>query len=100
MDMYGSREIFIVKFLNEQKSVPVGEPFPAAVYHRISGVYYGFFLCVLGMVMIVEGLPYFAFPESTKSWVRKIIEIPVGSLRKIGFILMIVGLLLVYIGKR
>lgn len=43
MDMYGSREIFIVKFLNEQKSVPVGEPFPAAVYHRISGVYYGFF---------------------------------------------------------
>jgi len=59
-----------------------------------------FFLCVLGMVMIVEGLPYFAFPESTKSWVRKIIEIPVVSLRKIGFILMIVGLLLVYIGKR
>jgi len=39
-----------------------------------------FFLCVLGMVMIVEGLPYFAFPEKMKSWIEKVIEIPDGSL--------------------
>ena len=32
-----------------------------------------FFLCVIGMVMIVEGLPYFAFPNKMKIWVRKII---------------------------
>ena len=25
-----------------------------------------FFLCVIGMVMIVEGLPWFAFPEKMK----------------------------------
>jgi uncharacterized protein YjeT (DUF2065 family) len=59
-----------------------------------------FFLCVIGMVMIVEGLPYFAFPESMKSWIKKIIDMPVGALRKIGLVLMIIGLLLVYMGKR
>ena len=27
-----------------------------------------FFLSVIGMVMIVEGLPYFAFPDQIKVW--------------------------------
>jgi uncharacterized protein YjeT (DUF2065 family) len=57
-----------------------------------------FFLCVLGMVMIIEGLPYFAFPEKMKLWVQKIIEMPDGALRKFGTVLMFTGLLLVYIG--
>lgn len=59
-----------------------------------------FFLCVLGMVLIVEGLPYFGFPEQMKSWVKKVQEIKVGSLRKLGLFLMIAGLFLVYLGRR
>jgi uncharacterized protein YjeT (DUF2065 family) len=59
-----------------------------------------FFLCVLGMVMIVEGLPYFGFPEKMKSWVQKVVEMPVGTLRRFGLTLMLMGLLLVYFGKR
>jgi uncharacterized protein YjeT (DUF2065 family) len=59
-----------------------------------------FFLCVIGMVMIIEGLPYFAFPEKMKSWVEKIIELPDGVLRRFGFVLMLLGLLLVYAGRR
>jgi len=59
-----------------------------------------FFLCVLGLVMILEGFPYFAFPEKMKVWVRKVLEIPDGSLRKVGFLLMAAGLLLVYMGRR
>ena len=59
-----------------------------------------FFLCVLGMVMIVEGIPYFAFPDKMKVWVRKVIEIPDMQLRRTGLILMGFGLFLVYIGKR
>ncbi len=58
-----------------------------------------FFLCVVGMVMIVEGLPYFAFPEKIKGWVLRISEMPEGALRRFGFILMLVGLGLVYIGR-
>ena len=59
-----------------------------------------FFLCVLGMVMIVEGIPYFAFPDKMKIWVRKVLEMPDLQLRRTGLILMGLGLFLIYIGKR
>lgn len=58
-----------------------------------------FFLCVIGMVMIVEGLPYFAIPQKMKFWVQKMVQIPEGQLRRFGLALMIVGLWLVYWGK-
>jgi hypothetical protein len=58
-----------------------------------------FFLCVIGMVMIVEGLPYFAFPNKMKTWVGKIILSPESSLRRFGLVLMALGLCLVYLGR-
>ncbi|MFP4225512.1 MAG: DUF2065 domain-containing protein [Desulfobacterales bacterium] len=58
-----------------------------------------FFLCVIGMVMIIEGLPYFGFPENMKAMMEKVLELPEATLRKFGFVLMILGLLLVYMGK-
>lgn len=57
-----------------------------------------FFLCVIGMVMIIEGLPYFAFPDKMKQLVEKLLEIEDRTLRRFGFFLMGVGLLLVYMG--
>jgi uncharacterized protein YjeT (DUF2065 family) len=59
-----------------------------------------FFLCVIGMVMIIEGLPYFAFPEKMKSWFNKILEMPDSALRRMGLVLMLIGLGLVYIGNK
>ena len=59
-----------------------------------------FFLCVIGMVMIIEGLPYFTFPLKMKTWVLKVAEMPEASLRRLGLVLMIMGLGLVYVGKR
>jgi len=58
-----------------------------------------YFLCVLGMVMVIEGFPYFAFPDKMKYWLEKILEIPDSALRKFGFVLMLAGLGLVYMGK-
>ena len=58
-----------------------------------------FFLCVIGMVMVVEGIPYFAFPVKMKGWVEKILEMPEGSLRRVGLVLMVSGVFLVYLGK-
>ena len=58
-----------------------------------------YFLCVVGMVMIIEGLPYFAFPEKMKYWVRKVLELPEGTLRRFGLVLMVMGMFLVYAGK-
>jgi uncharacterized protein YjeT (DUF2065 family) len=58
-----------------------------------------FFICVMGMVMVVEGLPYFAFPEKMKFVIQKVIEMPDKALQKFGFVLMLTGLFLVYLGK-
>ncbi|MCD6224650.1 MAG: DUF2065 domain-containing protein [Deltaproteobacteria bacterium] len=59
-----------------------------------------FFLCLIGMVMIIEGLPYFAFPAKMKLWVAKILDMPESALQKTGFILMLIGLASVYMGKK
>ncbi|MEE8430229.1 MAG: DUF2065 domain-containing protein [Candidatus Desulfatibia sp.] len=59
-----------------------------------------FFLSVLGMVMVVEGLPYFAFPEKMKLLIQQLLEMPESALRKFGFVLMLAGVGLVYMGKR
>jgi len=59
-----------------------------------------FFLSVIGMVLIVEGLPYFAFPDRMKTMMRKIQELPGGSLRIFGLVLMGSGLMLIYLGRR
>ena len=56
-----------------------------------------FFLCVIGMVMIVEGLPYFAFPDKMKATVQMILTLDTAILRRFGFFLMIAGLGLVYL---
>ncbi len=58
-----------------------------------------FFLCVIGMVMVVEGLPYFAFPVKMKRVIQKVLEMPEKALQKFGFVLMLVGISLVYLGK-
>lgn len=58
-----------------------------------------FFLCVIGMVMVVEGLPYFVFPDKMKPWLQKVMETPDSSLRRLGFGLMMAGLVLVYLGR-
>jgi len=57
-----------------------------------------FFLCVIGMVLVLEGLPYFAFPEKIKSLYVKIQEISDTNMRMLGFLAMAFGLLLVYFG--
>ncbi len=59
-----------------------------------------FFLCVMGMVMVVEGLPYFVFPEKMKTWMKKIEIMQEKSLRNLGLILMALGVFLVYLGRK
>ncbi|MBN1663532.1 MAG: DUF2065 domain-containing protein [Deltaproteobacteria bacterium] len=58
-----------------------------------------FFLCVIGMIFIIEGLPYFAFPEKLKIYLLKMVEIPDAYLRWMGLAAVILGLALVYVGR-
>ena len=53
--------------------------------------------CLIGLVLVVEGLPYFAFPDKMKKWMTMIQEIPDAHLRVIGFIGMCIGLVLAYL---
>jgi hypothetical protein len=59
-----------------------------------------YFLCVLGMVFIIEGLPYFAFPEKIKTYLQKLQELPNSMLRAMGAAAIILGLFLVYFGTK
>jgi len=54
----------------------------------------------MGMVMVVEGLPYFVFPEKMKTWMKKIEIMQEKSLRNLGLILMALGVFLVYLGRK
>jgi uncharacterized protein len=58
-----------------------------------------YFLCVMGMVLVVEGLPYLTFPDKLKTYLRKLTVIPDTALRIMGFVAVCIGLLLVYFGR-
>jgi uncharacterized protein len=55
-----------------------------------------FFLCLIGLVLIVEGLPYFAFPEKMKRWIAMMQDLPNAHLRAVGLAAMAIGLLITY----
>ncbi len=59
-----------------------------------------YFLCVLGMVMVVEGLPYFGFPDKMRQFIRFIDEQDDSTLRIMGGVLMFIGLLILFIARR
>ena len=59
-----------------------------------------YFLCVMGMVFIVEGLPYLVFPEKLKPYLIKISTLSDFTLRVIGISTIIFGLILLYFGRR
>ncbi len=59
-----------------------------------------YFICVIGMVLVVEGLPYFAYPSKIKAFLLKLPEIPDNRLRLFGIAAITVGLVLVYFGTR
>ena len=52
---------------------------------------------LLGLVLVIEGLPYFAFPDKMKRWLKRVQEIPDSHLRAIGFVAMCVGLGMAYV---
>jgi uncharacterized protein len=54
------------------------------------------FFGLLGLLLIVEGLPYFAFPDRMKRWMSMIQGMEDAQLRVAGFVAMALGLVIVY----
>jgi uncharacterized protein len=59
-----------------------------------------FFLCVIGMVMVIEGLPYFGFPEKMKDFMRVVLSQDDNTLRIFGGILMGLGIIIIFLARR
>jgi len=57
------------------------------------------FLCALGLAFIMEGLPYFAFPEKMKGLLSRIQDVSAATLRAFGIAAVLTGLILVYMGR-
>lgn len=55
---------------------------------------------LVGMVMILEGIPYVAFPDSMRDWLRKISEMKPEHLRIMGLISMVGGLAVCWFVQR
>ncbi len=58
-----------------------------------------FILSVLGVVLVIEGAPYFAFPAKIRERGQRPVDIPDKSLRLMGLASMVVGLVILYIVK-
>lgn len=56
--------------------------------------------CLLGLVLIVEGLPYFAFPGKMRKWIATVQGLPDSHLRIMGFLAMGLGLLIAYFFRK
>ncbi|MCK4738856.1 MAG: DUF2065 domain-containing protein [Deltaproteobacteria bacterium] len=56
-----------------------------------------FILSVLGVVLILEGIPYFAFPAKVKEWSLAMQDIPPKVLRILGLASMGAGLFLLFV---
>jgi uncharacterized protein YjeT (DUF2065 family) len=58
-----------------------------------------FLVVVIGVVMIVEGIPWFLSPGGYKRLLLQVLPLSDGVLRLLGLMLMLCGLLLVYLVK-
>jgi uncharacterized protein YjeT (DUF2065 family) len=55
---------------------------------------------LVGVVLVMEGIPYVAFPESMRGWLRKLSEMKPESLRMMGLVSMSAGLLVCWFVQR
>lgn len=55
---------------------------------------------LLGLVLVLEGLPYAAFPEPMQNWLKQMIVMPPRILRIFGFMAIGAGLLLCYLAQQ
>jgi len=53
-------------------------------------------ITAVGLMMIMEGIPYFIAPDKMRHWIMNVAELSDESLRRTGLVLMAVGLGVVY----
>ena len=57
-------------------------------------------ITLIGLVLVLEGLPYAASPDSMQRWLQQILAMRPEQLRRAGLIAMIAGFCLCYLAQR
>ncbi len=74
-------------------------PIPGIWPETLERVAMDFLVVVIGVVMVVEGIPWFLSPGGYKRLLLQVLPLSDGILRLLGLMLMLCGLLLVYLVK-
>ncbi|MFZ1813932.1 MAG: DUF2065 domain-containing protein [Rhizobiaceae bacterium] len=54
----------------------------------------------IGLVLVIEGLLYAAFPDGLKALAQQLPAIPNGTLRNFGVIAMMIGVAIIWFAKK
>lgn len=57
-------------------------------------------ILLVGLVLILEGLPYVAAPQAMQEWLKKLSTTSPGQLRSMGLVAMAIGLSIVFIVQK
>jgi uncharacterized protein YjeT (DUF2065 family) len=57
-------------------------------------------ILLVGMVLILEGIPYVAAPEAMREWLKKLSEVSASQLRAFGLVAMASGLFICWVAQR
>jgi uncharacterized protein YjeT (DUF2065 family) len=55
---------------------------------------------LIGLIFILEGLPYLTFPEAMQRWLQQLMEMKPVQLRMVGLFAVGLGLLICYVTLR
>ena len=57
-------------------------------------------ITLIGLILVLEGLPYVASPESMQRWLRQLAAMPSPQLRIVGIVAMTAGFFLCYLAQK
>ena len=56
-------------------------------------------LLIVGIVLVLEGVPYVGFPERFQRFAERLGQIPPDRLRRTGIVMMVLGLLVLLLRR-
>jgi len=57
------------------------------------------FITLIGLVLVLEGLPYVAFPEAMQRWLSKLMQMEPAQLRSVGIVSMASGFAILILAR-
>jgi uncharacterized protein YjeT (DUF2065 family) len=58
------------------------------------------FILLIGLILVLEGLPYVAAPEAMQDWLKKLSTMEPAQLRSMGVIAMVAGLIICFVVQK